>query len=130
MILLDQAVYTYSMVSGLLIVLLLIVASIFELKGLVRVFFTLLSIIFVSIHYSIVYYMTAFEAIHLYPFIIVEETTTGGSISIDIGQLVVASLIILWRREIAGLLRRRPPSHAESAPGSTREGGATGVQGS
>jgi len=127
-ILLDQAVYTYSMVSGLLIVLLLIVASIFELKGLARIFFTLLSIIFVSIHYSIIYYMTAFEAIHLYPFIIVEETTTGGSISIDIGQLVVASLIILWRREIAGLLGRRPPSHAESAPTSTGEGGATGVQ--
>jgi len=126
-ILLDQAVYTYSMVSGLLIVLLLVVASIFELKGLVRVFFTLLSIIFVSIHYSIIYYMTAFEAIHLYPFIIVEETATGGSISIDIGQLVIASLIILWRREIAGLLRRSP-SHAGSAPSSTEEGGATGVQ--
>jgi len=126
-ILLDQAVYTYSMVSGLLIVLLLIVASIFELKGLARAFFTLLSIIFISIHYSIIYYMTAFETIHLYPFIIVEETTTGGSISIDIGQLVIASLIILWRREIAGLLRR-PPSHAENAPSSTREGGATGVQ--
>lgn len=127
MILLDQAVYTYSMVSGLLIVLLLIVASIFELRGLARVFFTLLSIIFISIHYSIIYYMTAFETIHLYPFIIVEETTTGGSISIDIGQLVIASLIILWRREIAGLLRR-PPSHAESTTTSIGEGGATGVQ--
>jgi len=72
--------------------------------------------------------MTAFEAIHLYPFIIVEETATGGSISIDIGQLVIVSLIILWRREIAGLLRRRPPSHAGSSPSSTGEGGATGVQ--
>lgn len=118
MIMLDPSVYLYSGVVGVLIVVLLFVLSLFELKGLAKIFFTAVALILITLHYIVIYNISHYEGVVLYPFIILEETDIGGSISPDIGQIAILALIILWRRELLGLLQggenSAPPSNVQS----------------
>ncbi|ADV65432.1 hypothetical protein [Desulfurococcus mucosus] len=106
MIMLDQAVYVYSMLAGLLIIVLLAVSSLFELKGIVKIFFTASSIALIVLHYTALYMMARYERIAVYPFTILEEAAAGGSISPDVGQITILVLLFTWRREAANTLRR------------------------
>lgn len=118
---LDPLVYLYSGVAGVLIVVLIFVFSLFELKGLVKVFFTAVALILIALHYIVIYNISHYEGVALYPFIILEETDIGGSISPDIGQIAILALIILWRRELLGLLQRKTIRGENNAPPSNTQ---------
>lgn len=118
MIMLDPSVYLYSGVIGVLIVVLLFIFSLFELKGLVKIFFTAVALILITLHYIIIYNVSRYERLALYPFAILEETDIGGSISPDIGQVTILALIILWRKELLGLLQGKTTEGENSVPSS------------
>ena len=115
---LDPSVYLYSGVIGVLIVVLLFIFSLFELKGLVKIFFTVVALILITLHYIIIYNVSHYERLTLYPFTILEETDIGGSVSPDIGQVTILALIILWRKELLGLLQGKTTGGENSAPSS------------
>lgn len=105
MLMLDPSVYALSSLAGLLIILLIILASLFELKGAARIIVTAFSTTLIAVHYFVIYVMSRYEEILIYPFILLEISGRGGSISVDLGQVLLLLLIVLWRRELKGLLR-------------------------
>lgn len=101
-------VYELSSIVGVLILILLIVAS-FLKGGLLKIVFTTLGSLTVLLHYTIVYLVETSSSLSLIilPLLLVESTSKGSTIYPDVGQLIILGEILLWRSEIAGLIRKR-----------------------
>lgn len=101
-------VYELSSIVGFLILILLIVAS-FLKGGLLKIVFTTLGSLTILLHYTIVYLVETSSSLNLIilPLLLVESTSKGSTIYPDVGQLILLGEIVLWRNEIAGLIRKR-----------------------
>ncbi len=88
-----------------LIIALIIVVSLFEMRRIVRIGTTLLSAIIVILHYYLLYILSRYESVTLYPLIIVEGTVKGSTFMIDYGQIIVLGLIYIWRNKILQYVR-------------------------
>ncbi len=101
-------VYELSSIVGVLILILLIVAS-FLKGGLLKIVFTTLGSLTVLLHYTIVYLVETSSSLNLIilPLLLVESTSKGSTVYPDVGQLIILGEILLWRSEIAGLIRKR-----------------------
>jgi hypothetical protein len=101
-------VYELSSIVGVLILILLIVAS-FLKGGLLKIVFTTLGTLTILLHYTIIYLVETSRSLNLIilPLLLVESTSKGSTIYPDVGQLILLGEIILWRNEIAGLIRKR-----------------------
>ena len=101
-------VYELSSIVGLLILILLIVAS-FLKGGLLKIVFTTLGSLTIILHYTVIYLVETSSSLNLIvlPLLLVESTRRGSTVYPDVGQLILLGEILLWRNEIAGLIRKR-----------------------
>ncbi len=94
-------IYFIEEVLCILLVMLLVIVSLFEIRNIhIKILFTISGLLALIMHYYIIWYMTRFENIALYPIVVVETTSRGSSISIDFGQLVLIGILIVWRKQI------------------------------
>jgi len=94
-------VYLIEEMLCILLVMLLVIVSLFESRNIyARLFFTIAGLFTLIMHYYVLWYMTRFENITLYPILVVETTSRGNSISIDFGQLILLGILIVWRKQI------------------------------
>ncbi len=94
-------VYLIEEMLCILLVMLLVIVSLFESRNIyARLFFTIAGLFTLIMHYYVLWYMTRFENITLYPILVIETTSRGNSISIDFGQLILLGILIVWRKQI------------------------------
>jgi len=112
-------IYSIQEYICMLLILLLVVASIFEFNKLVKTILSIIALIITILHYHILYLLTSIEKYALYPFIIIESTKYGSTLSIDYGQLMILFIIFLWRRELWSLVKRVKESRHGEPSGET-----------
>ncbi|MGC9181080.1 MAG: hypothetical protein ACP5GP_00735 [Thermogladius sp.] len=101
-------VYELSAIVGALVVGLIILSSL--LRGpLLRAVVTILGLVVVLLHYTVVYLVVTSTDVQLavLPLLIVESTTKGSTLYPDIGQIIVLGILFLWWDKIAGALKKR-----------------------
>jgi len=103
----------------MLLILLLVIASIFEFNKLVKTILSIIALIVTILHYHILYLLTSIENIAIYPFIVIESTKHGSTLSLDYGQLMILSIILIWRRELWSLIKRVEEQSREGGGGSS-----------
>ncbi|RLG84564.1 MAG: hypothetical protein DRO40_00780 [Thermoprotei archaeon] len=90
-----------------LVILLLIVSTLFIEAKIGKIITTILSTMFIVIHYYIILMVSNYIHVTIYPLVIIELWKSGGTITIDLGQILIIFTVILWRKELANVLRRR-----------------------
>lgn len=55
-------------------------------------------------HYCILFMISGFEKVFIYPFIVIEAINDFSSMSIDIGQITIITLLWMWRNRIKSSL--------------------------
>lgn len=103
---LEQSVMMLQRVIAVLVITLLLTVAIFGLRGSVKIFATVLLLIMTIAHYIVVFSVAKYVKVTLYPFILVEESPEGAVFYIDLGQLSVISLLLVWRNEITKFITR------------------------
>lgn len=104
---LDPSILGYQQLAGLLLLIILIVVSFFEVKGLVKWIISILLVSFIIVHYMITLYISQYVELRVYPLFIVESTVKGSAFYLDYGQLSFISILIAWRKEIKLLIEKR-----------------------
>lgn len=106
MLQLDPTLISYQVAASILIILIIVIASLFQIRDLLRIFVTFLIALLAILHYAILYHMSQYEEIRVLPLFVVEEFGGYSAISPDYGQIAALACIYLWRKEIAGSLKR------------------------
>lgn len=92
--------YGYEKIICILLIALLIIISLFEIKGFTKIIVTIISAIVLAMHYYVLYMLSKFESINILIFFMVESTNNGSALTIDYGQLMIILIIYSWRKEI------------------------------
>jgi hypothetical protein len=90
----------------ILLILLVIIVSIFEVKQLVKFTVTILSLITIGLHYYLLAALSAYESITFLPLFYIEASSKGSVLALDYGQIIVVGLIYLWRKQLIGGMYR------------------------
>jgi len=98
--------YTLQSLACIFIIILVILYSFIELNKTGRLILTFTSIAIILVHYTIIYMASRYVEIQPLPLLLLEETGKGAVIEPDYGQIIFISLLILWRREILGLVKQ------------------------
>lgn len=116
-------VYGIQEILCILILIILFILALFDLKLIVKTIVTVLSIVTLGLHYYVLILVSQHVEVILLPFILIESTRYGSVFSIDFGQLILILIIILWRREIWGLIKKNVLKRNKSveSTGSTYE---------
>ncbi|WP_162097822.1 hypothetical protein [Thermogladius calderae] len=100
-------VYELSSIVGALVVVLIILSSL--LRGpLLRVVVTILGLVVVILHYTVIYLVVTSTGVQLtvLPLLITESTSKGSTLYPDIGQIIVLGILFIWWDEIAGAFKK------------------------
>lgn len=93
------------------VLILLVILSFFELKGVIKFVVSFLLLMILVIHYLIVLYLLEYLDISIYPLLIVEHSKDGSAFYFDYGQLALIALMLTWREKtiipIVNMLRCR-----------------------
>jgi len=90
-----------SQVIAILILLVVIIAAFFEIKGIIRDVVTILLLLLAIMNYYVIYVVsTKGVLISIYPLLVVEKYGGYGSIYLDFGQISLLVTLVLWRKEI------------------------------
>ena len=99
-------VYNIQETLCIMIILFLIIGSIFEFKLWVKIVLSLIASLITILHYYILWMISIYESIAIYPFIVIETNKLGySSISIDFGQLMILTIILLWRDKLVPYIK-------------------------
>lgn len=100
-------VYELSQILCILLLLLLVMGTLFDIKNTAKKLLTILVTLATMLHYYVLYRVSLYEYVFLYPLIVIEENTSEYSaVSPDLGQILVILLLVIWRKEIVRILKR------------------------
>lgn len=89
---------------ALLMFVLLVMISLLEMKGLTKL---LLSIVLASLfitNYLVLLYISRYVDLAVYPLFVVESTSKGSTLYIDLGQVSALLAALIWRNSILKLV--------------------------
>ncbi len=101
-----NGIYSLEYTLCWLIISLILIIALFEVKGLVKIIVSIISLLILLLHYSIVINLTRYEEITLLPLFLIESTRNGSVVMIDYGQLVIIGLLYIWRKKLIMLIKR------------------------
>lgn len=97
---------------GTLVIVVVVILALFRAVGQVRTVLTVLLAVLALLHYFLLLAISGDVDIRLLPFFIIESkyvptvSSVESSLYPDIGQISLASIAFLWRRELRSLMTR------------------------
>ncbi|MEM4570110.1 MAG: hypothetical protein QXE66_02250 [Desulfurococcaceae archaeon] len=97
---------------AVLVLAVVVVFSLFKPTKTVKITLTILLVLLASVNYILLFEVSNYVEIRIFPFFILESKyieATGryeSTFYLDFSQLSLVSLLVMWRREIAPLIRR------------------------
>ncbi|MEM4601501.1 MAG: hypothetical protein QW808_01205 [Desulfurococcaceae archaeon] len=104
LIFIGQEVLMLHKLVALLMFVLLVMISLLEMKGLTKL---LLSIVLASLfitNYLVLLYISRYVDLAVYPLFVVESTSKGSTLYIDLGQVSALLAALIWRNSILKLV--------------------------
>jgi glucan phosphoethanolaminetransferase (alkaline phosphatase superfamily) len=101
-----EPIYSIEETICVSLIIVIVIVSLFEMKKLyVRILTTIFSLLVVILHYYIYYELIIYEEIKIMPLTIIETTRNGSVIGIDYGQILIISLIYIWRKQLINSIK-------------------------
>jgi glucan phosphoethanolaminetransferase (alkaline phosphatase superfamily) len=97
---------------AILVVVALVAASLLEVTRFTKLLLSILLVVVAILHYIIIIKLLGYVDVVIYPLFIVEKAfiqsieAREGALYIDLGQVSIISLAIIWRKEVARLIKR------------------------
>ena len=102
-----EPVYSIQETLCMLIILFLVIMSIIEIRLWSKILVSIMSLIIAYLHYYVLYLVSQYETIVFLPFTTIETAGNGYSaLSIDYGQILIVTTMLLWRKELVNLIRK------------------------
>lgn len=106
MISISQDIIVLQKVIAIGILLLLIIVSFSSPKSPMKIVATFITLFVIVAHYAVLLSFTKYVNVAIYPFIVIESASGGSVLYVDFGQLLLVLLLIAWRNEFHGFLKR------------------------
>lgn len=101
-----QDVIVLQKTIALCLLMLLIIASFFNVRGIVKIVFSFITLFVAVAHYTVLLSLTRYVKVVVYPFIVTESTSNGSIFYVDLGQLLLVLLLVVWRSELRDVLKK------------------------
>ncbi|MEM4490300.1 MAG: hypothetical protein QW816_01690 [Desulfurococcaceae archaeon] len=102
---LSEGVFLLSRLLAILLITVVFIHALFDSKK-IRLITSTILVLIGGLHYAVLFSISRYVVITIYPLIIVEHSDAGSAFYLDFGQLSIILLLILWRDRIKPAIKR------------------------
>lgn len=107
---LSEGVLLLSRMIAVLLIAAAFIYALFDSKKM-RLITSIILVLTGGLHYVVLFSISRYVDIIIYPLVVIERSNSGSVFYLDLGQLSVVLLLMLWRDKIKSIIKGRCSEH-------------------